>query len=139
VGSSVTIKGTNFAGASVVWFNGTNASFTLNSGGQITAVVPIGAGTGPVSVITPGGLATSAGNFTVLEDRPSVQMAWFTNGNFNLLISGPPNGTYTVEGATNLANPQWAPLFTTNAPALPFTFTESIQDTAQKFYRVRQQ
>jgi len=38
VGSSVVIKGTNFTGASVVWFKGTNATFTLNSSNQITDV-----------------------------------------------------------------------------------------------------
>ena len=134
-GSSVVIKGTNFTGASVVWFNGTNADFTLNSGNQITAVVPAGAGTGPVSVITPGGLATSAGNFTVLDERPSVQSAWFTNGNFNMLISGPTSGTYTVESATNFANPQWAAVFTTNSPVLPFTFTDTNESSGQRFYR----
>ena len=135
-GSSVVIKGTNFAGVSAVWFNGTNTTFTLDSGNQITAVVPTGATTGPVSVITPGGLATSAAIFTVLEGRPDIQSVGFANGNFSFLISGPTNGTYTVQAATNLANPQWSALFVTNAPATPFPFTDTNRDAAQTFYRV---
>lgn len=65
VGISVTLTGTGFTGASVVAFNGTNGSFTVNSDTQITATVPSGATTGAITVIAPGGLATSSSNFTV--------------------------------------------------------------------------
>jgi endonuclease G len=65
VGASVTINGTNFNSTSAVKFNGTSASFTLNSNVKITATVPSGATTGPISVTTPGGTATSSSNFTV--------------------------------------------------------------------------
>jgi DNA/RNA endonuclease G (NUC1) len=65
VGSSVTITGTAFTSASKVKFNGTSASFTVNSSATITATVPAGATTGPISVIAPGGLATSSTNYTV--------------------------------------------------------------------------
>ena len=65
VGTSVTITGTNFTSASSVAFNGTSASFTVNSSTQITATVPTGATTGTIGVIAPGGLATSSGSFTV--------------------------------------------------------------------------
>ncbi|HXI70859.1 MAG TPA: DNA/RNA non-specific endonuclease [Verrucomicrobiae bacterium] len=64
--ASVTITGNNFSGASIVKFNTTYAtSFTVNSGTQITATVPAGATSGAISVIAPGGLAASAGSFTV--------------------------------------------------------------------------
>jgi DNA/RNA endonuclease G (NUC1) len=65
VGSSVTISGGNFTGASSVTFNGTSASFTVNSSATITATVPSGATSGLIQVIAPGGLATSATSFTV--------------------------------------------------------------------------
>lgn len=65
VGSSVTITGTAFTSASRVKFNGTSASFTVNSSTSITATVPTGATTGPISVVAPGGLATSSSSFTV--------------------------------------------------------------------------
>jgi DNA/RNA endonuclease G (NUC1) len=65
VGTGVTLTGTGFTSASTVAFNGTSASFTVNSGTTITATVPSGATTGRITVIAPGGLATSSTNFTV--------------------------------------------------------------------------
>jgi hypothetical protein len=66
VGTSVTITGTNFTGATVVRFNGTVASsFVVNSATSITAVVAAGTTTGPVSVSTPGGSAFSSAEFVV--------------------------------------------------------------------------
>ncbi|MBX9781064.1 MAG: beta-propeller fold lactonase family protein [Chitinophagaceae bacterium] len=63
-GTSVTITGTNFTGATAVKFGNTNAaSFTVNSATSITAVVGNG-GTGQVKVITPAGTATSVSNYT---------------------------------------------------------------------------
>src|SRR5258705_370927 len=70
VGTSVTISGTNFGGASAVRFNGTSAGFTVNSSASITATVPGGASTGTISVTTSGGTATSAGSFTVTASPP---------------------------------------------------------------------
>jgi|GEM_PF-3141287 len=64
-GTSITLTGANFTGATAVAFNGTAAtSFTVNSATSITATVPAGAGTGPVTVTTPGGTATGP-SFTV--------------------------------------------------------------------------
>ena len=138
--SSVVIKGTNFAGASVVWFNGTNAAFTLNSSNQITAIVPTGATTGPISVIAPGGLAVSAGNFTVTQaGKPGFQSIYFAGGNVSLTITGAVANSYTIMAVTNLSNPQWVTLLTTNSPALPFTFTDTNADLPQRFYRVLEQ
>src|SRR5205807_10517330 len=65
VGTSVTIGGTNFMGATAVTFNGSAASFTVTSDTAIQTTVPAGATTGPLSVITPAGTALSASNFTV--------------------------------------------------------------------------
>jgi hypothetical protein len=66
VGTSVTIIGTNFTGATAVRFNNVAASsFAVNSSTKVTATVPSGATTGKVTVTTPGGTATSATNFTV--------------------------------------------------------------------------
>jgi DNA/RNA endonuclease G (NUC1) len=65
-GASVTIRGSNFAGASAVKFNGVNAAFVFNTDGSLTATVPTNATSGAISIITPGGLATSAGRFTFL-------------------------------------------------------------------------
>ena len=64
-GDSVNITGTNLTGATAVKFNGTDATFSVVSATSITTVVPSGATTGPISVTTPGGTATSASSFTV--------------------------------------------------------------------------
>ena len=65
VGTSVTITGTGFTGATAVTFNGASASFTVDLSTQITAKVPVGATDGPIAVTTPGGTATSALDFDV--------------------------------------------------------------------------
>src|SRR5207237_4580545 len=67
VGTSVTISGTNFTGTMAVAFNGVSASFTVNSATSMQATVPSGATTGTISVTTPGGTATSASSFTLIN------------------------------------------------------------------------
>ncbi|MHB8520025.1 MAG: hypothetical protein ACYDH9_04640 [Limisphaerales bacterium] len=67
-GTPVTIRGAKFDGTLAVRFNGVDAaSFLLNSPTNITATVPATATTGPVSVITPNGVATSSGSFVVVN------------------------------------------------------------------------
>jgi uncharacterized repeat protein (TIGR03803 family) len=65
VGTQVTITGTSFTGATKVTFGGVKATFSVDSNTQITATVPTGAKTGRIQVMTPGGTATSATDFTV--------------------------------------------------------------------------
>ncbi|HTY85849.1 MAG TPA: DNA/RNA non-specific endonuclease [Candidatus Acidoferrum sp.] len=137
-GGGVVIRGTNFSSASAVWFNGANASFTVDSASQITTAVPAGAGSGPVSVVTPGGLATSAGNFTVTPAaKPGFQSISFVEGQFSLMVTGASSASYTITVATNLSDPHWETLFTTNSPALPFTFVDTNTALPQRFYRVQ--
>ncbi len=72
-GQTVTITGTNFYTVSSVTFGGTAAaSYTVNSGTSITAVIAAGT-TGSVSVTTTGGTATLAG-YTFLI-APSITYA----------------------------------------------------------------
>jgi uncharacterized repeat protein (TIGR03803 family) len=59
VGATVIILGNKLTGASSVSFNGTSAVFTVVSSTEITTAVPVGATTGPVEVITPGGTLKS--------------------------------------------------------------------------------
>jgi large repetitive protein len=65
VGTSVTINGSAFLGATIVKFNGKRATFTVVDYHTITATVPAGATTGPVVVVTPSGNAKSPRSFTV--------------------------------------------------------------------------
>jgi hypothetical protein len=68
-GTTVTINGVRFTGATSVKFNGTAATFSFVNDGRVTAVVPNGATTGPISITTPGGTATSSTAFTVLAEH----------------------------------------------------------------------
>ncbi len=69
VGTRLTIYGQNFFGATEVRFNGVpTTEFTVDqtTGGiRIDVTVPVGATTGLVSVLTPGGLAVSQETFSV--------------------------------------------------------------------------
>jgi uncharacterized repeat protein (TIGR03803 family) len=65
VGTKVTIGLGPYIGATVVKFNGTSAPFKIDGSEFITATVPAGATTGPISVTTPGGTTTSKQKFTV--------------------------------------------------------------------------
>jgi uncharacterized repeat protein (TIGR03803 family) len=65
VGRSVIILGTDLTGATSVTFNGTPATFTVESPTAIKATVPTGANTGPVQVVTPSGTLTSNVPFQV--------------------------------------------------------------------------
>jgi hypothetical protein len=96
VGTVVTITGQNFTGATEVDFStGASATFSVDSGTQITATVPLGSTTGLISVTVPGGTGgtgTSATNFTVkakvvgsaslVENEPAASasyLAWSQN------------------------------------------------------------
>ena len=66
IGTTVTVTGTKLSDASAVKFSSIDATeFTVNSPTQLTAIVPFGATTGPISVITPGGTVTTTTNFDV--------------------------------------------------------------------------
>jgi uncharacterized repeat protein (TIGR03803 family) len=69
-GAPVKILGSNLTGASSVTFNGTPAVFSVPSGRgivtEISALVPAGATTGTVQVVTPGGTFSSNVPFQVL-------------------------------------------------------------------------
>lgn len=89
-GTTVSILGENFNGASNVTFNGAAASFTVVSNSQISATVPPGAGSGPIRVTTPEGSALSSNDFTVLNYYTlNIQ----TNGTGSVVLN-PSGGTY---------------------------------------------
>ena len=64
-GISIEFLGQGFTGATAVSFNGTAANFAVISDTYLTAVVPNGATTGFVTVVTPGGTLTSNKEFHV--------------------------------------------------------------------------
>jgi RHS repeat-associated protein len=81
VGSSVTIYGTGFsstASQNSVSFNGATATITSASTTTLVATVPSGATTGPISVTSPAGSATSAGSFVVTNPPSAPTISGFT-------------------------------------------------------------
>ena len=67
-GVVVTISGDNLVGATAVRFGeGETSEIEGDSDAEIRATVPAGATTGPITVVTPAGTATSTGIFTVRQ------------------------------------------------------------------------
>ncbi|HZW95730.1 MAG TPA: choice-of-anchor tandem repeat GloVer-containing protein [Candidatus Eremiobacteraceae bacterium] len=68
IGETAYILGTGLTGSTSVTFNGTAAtSFTVVSDSEITVVVPTGATTGTLQVVTPGGTLSSVVEFQVFQ------------------------------------------------------------------------
>jgi hypothetical protein len=102
-GTPVTINGQNFSGATSVKFNGTTATYTVSSdGSSISTSVPAGAKTGPITVTTPGGTATSssftipAPDFTLALDTQTLSVARNSSGNVSVTIARVNGFTGTV-------------------------------------------
>src|SRR5258706_2112639 len=98
--------------ATAVMFNAASASFTVTSATAIQATVPAGATTGPLSVTTPGGTATSTRNFTLI---PAPTITSFTP------TSGPLGTSVTISG-TDFTG---ATAVTFNAVSASFTVTSA--------------
>jgi Chitobiase/beta-hexosaminidase C-terminal domain/IPT/TIG domain/Domain of unknown function (DUF4091)/Family of unknown function (DUF6067) len=102
-GTSVSISGTNFTGATEVQFGGVEAgNFTVNSATSITAVTPPGSGTVEVQIFGPGGGSAPSSNLytfvslvTVTSLSPSQGVA--AGGNTVTIT-----GTHFSAGATVL-------------------------------------
>jgi uncharacterized protein (TIGR03437 family) len=78
IGSNVTIIGANFTGVTAVKFaNNLAASFTVNSDSQITATVPNGAASGPITISKPNCSDAQTASFTIAGVLTSVSSASF--------------------------------------------------------------
>ncbi|MGO9488414.1 MAG: IPT/TIG domain-containing protein [Solirubrobacteraceae bacterium] len=106
--TQVVVHGTNLEDATTVAFGGVPAaSYTVQSPEQLTATVPSHARTGPISLTTPGGGATSAESLTFVGPQPpSVSSispsSGPTAGGTEVLIHGAnfqPGSTVAIGGA----------------------------------------
>ncbi|MEO5802352.1 MAG: IPT/TIG domain-containing protein [Verrucomicrobiota bacterium] len=129
-GANVTITGVNFTNATLVSFNGTSATFTVLNNSSISAIVPLNATSGPISVTAPGGSATTTNNFFV---RPTVSgfspgsgvagnSVTITGGSFTnataVLFNGVSSTNFTV-----LNNSQITAIVPANATTGPISVT----------------
>jgi IPT/TIG domain len=105
VGTSVQINGAGFQEGSVVsavTFNGTAATFTVNSDELITATLPSGATDGTVQVTDSEGTATSETTFTVTPSFvPIITSFTPTSGPVGLLPPPPSGGAFRVFSDTS--------------------------------------
>jgi hypothetical protein len=94
VGTTLTLTGTNLAGATTVSFNGTpTTAITNNTGTSLTVTVPAGTTSGPVVVVTPGGVSNSL-PFVVLTDLVVSTTTPIAPGTYNsITVTGTGNGT----------------------------------------------
>lgn len=121
-GTSVTLTGSNFTGATAVILGGTAAtSFTVNSATQITAVAPAhAAGAVNVVVATPGGSATASNGFTYIA-APAISSVSPVSGS-------PAGGTSVVLTGSNFTGV--TAVILGGAAATSFTVDSATQITA---------
>jgi pectin methylesterase-like acyl-CoA thioesterase len=119
---------------------------SVDSGGGIFTWRPTvsDAGTSnPIQVVvtdngTPNLSATNS--FFVIVNpltQPNASSSAYSGGQFTVTVSGQSGPDYAVQVSTNLASGGWATIFSTNSPAMPFTFTDPNAGTQSiQFYRI---
>ncbi len=142
VGTTVTISGTNLAGATGVTFNGISAAFTPGSDTTLTATVPTGATTGRIAVTTSAGTGTSADSFTV--DVPAAAVPSAPTGlkatsikstSAKLLWTAPATAApilgyeVTINGKTNITTATQLNVVALS-PRTPYTWTVLARNSA---------
>jgi len=121
-GTTLVITGTDFSGASAVTVNGVAlASFDVTNSTTITATLPANSiASGAVTVTTPTGTATSAGNFAVnaIVTPTFTQVAAICSG--ASLSALPTTSNNTITGT-------WSPALNNTATTIyTFTPTEGV-------------
>jgi hypothetical protein len=90
VGTEVLVSGSNFSGATLVTFNGSAATFSVDSATQLRANVPAGATTGRIGVTTSAGTGISSVDFVVSVPPQITSFA---------PASGPAGTEVTISGS----------------------------------------
>ena len=116
MGTTVTVSGSALISATDVKFNGTSSTPTSPTAKSVKAVVPAGASTGPIQVVTSDGAGTSSASFKVLPKVTGFAPASGIRGS-SVTISG---SSFT--GATKVAFG--------GAASLAFTVDDDGQITA---------
>lgn len=137
VTSPITISGSSFTNVTAVKFNGTDAAtFTVSNNSTISAVIPLTASSGTISVTAPGGTTVSANSLTI----EALQLFIGRLTNNVLAISWTTNATgFALQNSDSLqsSNTIW-----TADPHTPFLLNgknavTNLPDGARKFYRLK--
>ena len=139
-GTTATLTGTNFTGATSVSFNGASATFTnaLNNDLdlKITAIVPPDATSGPITVLTPHGSVSSTDLFDVL---PPPLTARLTGAN-ELDIAWPATSSaFVLEVSADLSAGSWLPVAQSPVVANGQSSLKQTPGSGSRFYRLRKE
>ncbi len=130
LGFTLTVKGSNFVGASTIAWNGVPLDTTYLSATELTASIPAAdiatAGTAKVTVISPapGGGTSAAQTFTVTSNNPAPALASIQPSS---AAAGASALTLTVTGNGFISGS----IVNWNGTALPTTYDSSTALTAQ--------
>jgi hypothetical protein len=100
--------------------------------------------TNPVTVeVTDNGTPnlSATQSFTVIVNplaQPTVGLIALSAGQISFVVNGDIGPDYTILSTTNLGQPDWQPLFTTNSPVTPFTFVDTnLNIYPTRFYLIQ--
>lgn len=127
----IDITGTNLSNVDSVKFNTTKATdFTINGATSISATVPVGATTGPITVYTSCGPGASSGNFTPIKPtiaNPTISLAsgTYENGLFTTLACATTGADiyYTTNGNNPVVGSVFTKLYADEAIFIPSSLT----------------
>ncbi|MDD3860395.1 MAG: IPT/TIG domain-containing protein, partial [Bacteroidales bacterium] len=141
-GTSITIEGYEFTGATQVQINGTDAAFTVVDDNTITTTLPNGATSGYISVTTPAGTETSLYTLMVkslptepnpVTASPSTICSGGTS-NLNAISDGSTINWYTeASGGTSIGSSNSGDNFPVN-PISTTTYYAESQSINNKYY-----
>jgi len=127
-----------------VLFNGIEARYTTLTNThafhdrRLTAIIPAGATSGPITVETPHGNGTSGEIFEVLEGPPSLLAV--IEADRMLVLSWPATGTsagYLLEATPTLGTPVWSPVDRVVETSDPWNRVRVVLGGGGQFYRLR--
>lgn len=114
IGGRVNLTGSGLLGTTRVLFNSVEARFEPKADSPdefLYAWVPVGATSGPVTVVTPTGSTTTESLFTVRIPDPLPGLTFLVTANAQLTIAWPISAAdATLESTEDLSSGQWAPV-----------------------------
>jgi hypothetical protein len=73
----------------------------------------------------------------MVYSQPTLGSPQNSSGHFSFSVNGDVGPNYLIQTSTNLADTNWATLFSTNPSGLPFTFVDTnTSELPAQFYRV---